>query len=133
MTQSAIGPVQQAFYDRMMGSSELTEAADVYDEVPENAKYPYVVFTSFTAGSWRTHSGPGEEVTVTLNILSQYAGYAEGQAILTILNKLFGDSMLDVEGYKTIRCYYDFSTVFRTPNNTRTLSVRYRLQLLENR
>ena len=61
----------------------------VYDDLPEQATYPYVVMGEITARDWSDKFEPGQEVYSTKHIWSQYRGKKEvtemGDAILQAL------------------------------------------------
>ena len=62
----------------------------VYDDLPEQAAYPYVVMGEITARDWSDKFEPGQEVYSTKHIWSQYRGKKEvtemGDAIMRALS-----------------------------------------------
>ncbi len=49
----------------------------VYDNTPENEKYPYITMGAITGRDWSDKSTPGQDVLVTVHAWSQYAGKKE--------------------------------------------------------
>lgn len=78
-------------HDAQVARIEAETTYDVYDDVPEQAPYPYVAMGEMTATDWSDKFEPGQEVYSTLHIWSQYKGRKEvvemGDAILQALTK----------------------------------------------
>ena len=78
-------------HDAEVARIEAETTYDVYDDVPEQAPYPYVVMGEMTATDWSDKFEPGQEVYSTKHIWSQYKGKKEvvemGDAILQALTK----------------------------------------------
>lgn len=123
------GPVQQAIYDALRTNTDLVAAVDgrIYDDVPQNEIFPYVSFGEFTSVSYRTHSGPGEEISVSIHVWSKYDGFKEAENIASIINSCLGDAPLEVVDHETIRCFFDYASGLRDTDNVRHITLRYRV------
>jgi hypothetical protein len=128
---SVFWPLQVAIRSLLTNDSELMDKINgVYDDVPKQAKFPYVTIGEVTSIPFRTLSGFGEECTVTLHIWSRYKGIKEAAEILDHLNRILADTVFDISGYEMVGCYYEFSETLRDPDgDTRHIPVRYRVQL----
>jgi len=78
-------------HDAEVARIEAETSFTVYDDLPEQAVYPYVVMGEMTARDWSDKFEPGQEVYSTKHIWSQYKGKKEvtemGDAILQALTK----------------------------------------------
>lgn len=131
---SMLYELQKSVYAKIAADSTIMALIEgVYDDPPENTDYPYITIGEATSVPWRSHDRPGEEVTFTLHIWSQQAGFSEGLLILKELNRLFGYVDLVVTGWDIVKCEYEFSDTFKDQDGlTRHVVVRYRVRGLEN-
>lgn len=58
---------------------EAQTSYKVFDDAPENEKYPYVTMGEVTARDWSDKFEPGQEVYSTIHIWSQYPGRKEAE------------------------------------------------------
>lgn len=128
---SALLSIQKTVFARLRADQDLMmKITGVFDEVPRDQLMPYVTVGDATSSPFRTMSRFGEEVTITLHIWSQYNGFKESLEILEDLNRLLADQELEVTGYDTVACFYEFSETIRDPDGiTRHVPVRYRIKL----
>ena len=126
---SALAAIQKAVYERLSADSSLMgKVTGIFDFVPDNQEFPYVTIGEATTVPFATFSRFGEEATITLHIWSRYQGFKEIADIMDDLNRLLGHQDLQVIGYDTITCFYDFSETLREPDGiTRHGVVRYRI------
>lgn len=87
MTQltTALATVQAGLYSRLHGDSTLTAmlaGQGIFDEVPENAPFPYVTIANNLEIRNDTFNRRGRDVTITLDIWSQGHGFNEALTIL---------------------------------------------------
>ncbi|MEU9972349.1 DUF3168 domain-containing protein [Streptomyces sp. NPDC051014] len=126
----ALEAVQRAFYARMTASPELMAlVTGVYDDVPEDATYPYIVLGEATETPDNAHARIGRATSSMLHIWSQYDGYAEALQILSVLAALFDHQPLDVPGLHHVSTNYEFSQTLtdpEPPGNIRHIPVRFR-------
>lgn len=80
-----------ALHDAEVARIEAETNYTVYDDIPKQAAYPYVVMGEMTGTDWSDKFEPGQEVFSTKHIWSQYQGKKEvvemGDAILQALSK----------------------------------------------
>lgn len=78
-------------HDAQVARIEAETSYAVYDDMPEQAAFPYVTMGEMTAKDWSDKFEPGQEVYSTIHIWSQYHGRKEaaemGDAILQALSK----------------------------------------------
>lgn len=78
-------------HDAEVARIEAETTYTVYDDMPEQAPYPYVVMGEMTARDWSDKFEPGQEVYSTKHVWSQYSGRKEavdmGDGILQALSK----------------------------------------------
>jgi len=78
-------------HDAEVARIEAETSYTVYDDIPEQAPYPYVTMGELTARDWSDKFEAGQEVYSTKHIWSQYKGKKEvtemGDAILQALTK----------------------------------------------
>lgn len=131
--RSALWPVQQAVYQRLLSYAPLiARVTGVLDHVPEGQAYPYVAIGEFIELPHLAFGEDGSEVVLALHIWSRYRGWKECSEILALLNDTLDDAELEVEGYRTVLVAFQESTTIRdTDGLTRHVVARYRLILEE--
>ena len=80
-----------ALHDAEIARIEAETSYTIYDDLPKQAAFPYIVMGEMTAVDWSDKFEPGQEVYSTKHIWSQYRGKKEvvemGDAILQALTK----------------------------------------------
>jgi hypothetical protein len=126
----AVWPVQQAMYARLTADPDLMAMAQVYDEVPENAAYPHVLFGLFTEQPDDAHDRYGIDLDATLHIWSEYRGYREAAVIASHLNRLLHRQPLVVSGFTNVSVAAEYRNFLRDPDpNLRQGVMRFRVWL----
>lgn len=78
-------------HDAQVARIEADTGYTIYDDLPKQVDFPYVVMGEMTARDWSDKFEPGQEVYSTIHIWSQYAGRKEaaemGDGILQALSK----------------------------------------------
>ncbi|PAN01041.1 hypothetical protein CJI59_13845 [Streptomyces sp. Alain-F2R5] len=124
-------PVQAALYARLKGDATLTgEISGVYDYVPEDVPYPFVVIGEATEVPDNWHGGFGRETVVTLHVWSRYQGYAQVLRIGARVTALLDHQPLTIEGLDHIATRFEFSQTLtdpEPPGDIRHLVLRYRV------
>jgi hypothetical protein len=54
----------------------------IFDDTPEQPKYPYVIVGEVSTTDWRTKSEPGVALVLTLHFWSQYPGKHEAAGMM---------------------------------------------------
>lgn len=85
---TALWPLQQSIYQRLSADKELIEkVTDVFDSVPENQPYPYVVIGEPSTLPFDTKNTFGEELSIVIHVWSDYEGKKEAYEILNACQK----------------------------------------------
>ncbi len=126
---AALFEIQKAIYAKLTGDAVLMgKVAGVFDAVPPNQAYPYLVIGDATEVPWDLFGTLGNEITMTMHIWSRYAGFAEALNILAEINRVLNRAALVLTGYNTFVCIYEWSETLRDPDGiTRHVPVRYRI------
>ena len=124
-------PVQAAVYARLTGDATLTGMiSGVYDYVPENAAYPFVVIGEALETPDNRHGGFGRQTVITLHVWSRYQGYAQVLRIGARVTALLDHQPLDMPGLSWIATRFEFSQTLtdpEPPGDIRHLVLRYRI------
>lgn len=130
---TSLKALQTALYGKLHGDATLLAlVTGVYDDVPEDTNYPYVVIGEFTEEPLNAMGKHGKEVTATLHVWSQYKGFAEAYDIANRIQVLLDEVALTVTGYTHVSTQYEFGESIREPDGvTRHIPLRYRIWLEE--
>lgn len=122
--------LQAGIYTRLTGYSALTTAlggARIYDHVPQNSAFPYVMIGDDTAIEADTKSHEGWEVTLTLHAWDYAA--AGGKSVKAILGHLYDalhrkEANVTVIGFQLVLLNVEFTRTFQE-SATEGASDRY--------
>jgi hypothetical protein len=107
--------VQQAVYSKLSGDSDvqalLGNPARIYDHVPPEAAFPYLVFGAVVARPFDDKDRTGFEQTITLDIWSRYRGGKEVKDIMQTIYSALHRTSLSVSGQVFISCEFASSDV----------------------
>lgn len=106
-------PVQKALNDRL---KELTNA-EVYDAVPQNAAYPYVVIDDTTILPDDPLAKRRDERIVYLSVWSKYRGQKEVLSILAQIDQLLHRQRLPMDTGRMVQCFVIGKLTRREPDN----------------
>jgi len=110
--------LQKAIYSRMINYSALTSllATDprstspaVYDHVPQDATFPYVVVGDTTMAPFDTDDSTGNDATVTIHVWSEYRGRIETKEIQDAIYNALHRNDLTVTGSDTIMVEWEYA------------------------
>jgi hypothetical protein len=127
---SAQWGLQQAVYARLSGDATLTSTlgADVYDETPQDAAYPYVVIGEDTELPDDTMGVTGRSMTLVLHYWSQYPGAREVKQVHARVDALLDRWTPTVAGWSLTETQFEFFEIVRDPDGiTRHGIARYRV------
>lgn len=62
--------LHKAVADRIVSQTDI----DVFDDTPENERFPYITMGALTGRDWSDKDTPGQEVHSTIHVWSQYKG-----------------------------------------------------------
>lgn len=125
-------PVQDAIRERLTGNADLMDdlTGGVFDYVPEEDVYPFVVIGEATETPDNRHGGFGRQTVVTLHVWSQYRGYAQGLAIAAKVTALLDHQPLTIVGLSHIATRFEYSQTLtdpEPPGNIRHVVLQYRI------
>ena len=135
---TALWPIQKAIYTTLSGDATLMAlATGVFDEVPGDQPYPYIVVGEGTESPLECMSNYGNEDTVNVHIydsagpLSDHAGWKKSvNDILSRMDTLLHYQDLTLEGFTpkaTVK--YDGGQTLKQ-GNIRHFVARYRVVIM---
>ena len=132
MTTGAFA-LQERLFTTLNSDNTLTSTlgAAVYDEVPENSSYPYVNIGADAQNEYDTKDLNGSDVTINIDVWSQYKGSKEAKNIMDRVHTLLHDTSLTVTGFNLVNLRFQSSGVLRDPDGiTRHGVMRFRAVML---
>lgn len=100
----------------------------VYDDVPENVPFPYVVIGDDVSAAFDDDCGSGADSMVTIHVWSTYPGRAEAKQILALIYRTLHRSNLVIAGNVTITIDADYQMTLLDPDGvTRHGVIRFRV------
>ena len=125
--------LQSTIFSTLNNDNTLTNTlgAGVFDEVLENATYPFVSIGEETAVDYSTKDLDGGEFTINIHVWSQYKGAKQTKEIMDRVHDLLHDSSLTVSGFNLANLRFEFSDILRDPDGvTRHGVMRFRAIIL---
>lgn len=121
--------IQAAVYDKLTGGI----STPVYDDVPQDSAFPYVVIGDDTSIPFDDDCGSGFESTLTLHVWSTHKGRQEVKRIMaSIYVTMHRQSLTLPDGY-LIMMDFDYQDSFLDPDGvTRHGVIRFRLLTRSN-
>jgi hypothetical protein len=124
-------PVQQALRAVLVADLTLTTLiTGVFDYVPEDAAYPYIVIGDATEIPDNSHDRYGWQTVATLHVWTQAEGHKQGLTIGRRITALLDHQPLTIPGYDHVVTRCEFSQTLtdpEPPGNIRHLVLRYRV------
>jgi len=116
--------IQAAIYTRL--ASVLS--VDVWDDVPQQPEFPYVVIGDDTAVDWSADAYIGTDATLTIHVWSRQSGRSETKAIQQEIDEALNRFELVVDGLDVVTLHREFSQTMLDPDGrTRHGVQRFRL------
>jgi hypothetical protein len=121
--------LQQALYETL--SAALS--CQVYDDVPENAAFPYCVIGEESCRDWGTKSQPGKEVEITLHFWSQKPGFMEVKQLANAgLQALTASQALQLDEFTVVQVQFLEAGFGREDDGvTRSGTLRLGVKIME--
>ncbi len=122
--------IQVSIYEELTGYYHLSSMVGdrIYDRVPQNSDYPYLVLGDDTSLPWDTDNTTGSENTLTLHVWSRYYGRKEVKDIMKAIYDCLHRKNIEVSGAHTVLCQHEFSESFLDPDGITTHGViRFRI------
>lgn len=129
---SALLSLQGAVLARLTGDAPLMgRLQGIYDgAAPQGAPMPFVVLGAPTEGSGNTLDRTGWSDTLTLHVLSDYAGSKEVLELVALMDAALA-APLAMDGHTSTRMRREFLTVLVEDDGVRHAPVRYRILTFE--
>jgi len=127
--------LQKAIYDTLDGSVTGMDGASVtvYDDVPEDVSYPYVILGEETTANNGSVTLDGVEHTLTIHVWSQYRGRREIKEIMESVYSLLHNTAISVSGASLVNIRQEFSTTLAENDGiTRHGVMRFRVVVFDN-
>jgi hypothetical protein len=126
---SPMGAIQDAVYDVLTADVTLmTLVSGIYDAVPENAEFPYVVIGEALELPDDRLDGYGRETVLTLHVWSRHRGFSEATEILARLVTLLDHQSLTITSQHHVATRYEFSQTLIDPEPyLRHIPIRFRV------
>lgn len=121
---------QTAIYSALTGAAAVTALVStrVYDEVQQNATFPYIEIGEAVGEDWGTKTRHGLDQSISIHIWSRYAGMKEAKQIANAIHDALHDATLTISGHDAILCRFEFGEFLLDPDGlTRHGIVRYRV------
>lgn len=128
-------PLQQAVFSALNGNVTGLNGSNitVYDDVPEDVVYPYVIIGEETALNFGSKTLDGVEHTLTIHVWSQYRGRREIKQIMQSVYEILHEADINVSGASLVNIRQEFSTTLAENDNiTRHGVMRFRAVVFDN-
>ncbi|MEG9884633.1 MAG: DUF3168 domain-containing protein [Hyphomicrobiales bacterium] len=105
MTASPAWALQKALFAKLSASDKLTvllKGKNIYDDVPQQAAFPYLTLGDIRTLDWSTQTRRGHEHRVTLHAWSRQPGRGEIQAIIAAVDHALDDAALGLEDHNLV-------------------------------
>lgn len=120
MSADSQWPLQQTVHTALSGDVTLQgflgNPARIYDHVPQDATFPYLVMGEATAGAFDTKTEDGMEQRLSLHIWSRYRGLKETKEIMAAVIAVLDQASLVVAGHVLVLLRLDSSATFLDPD-----------------
>jgi hypothetical protein len=120
-------------YAALTGDATLMGLVEgVYDDVPQDTDYPYIVVGEETTINAGTMTVDGLEHTLTIHVWSRYRGLKETKQIMERIYTLLHNSNLTVTGASLVNLRQEFSSTFVDADGlTRHGVIRFRAMVFD--
>lgn len=125
--------VATAIYSRLTGDATLVGLVEgIYDDVPQDTAYPYVVIGEETTVNNGSKTLDGQEYTLTLHVWSRYRGFKEVKQIMERIYTLLHNYDLSATGASVANLRQEFtSTLMDADGLTRHGVIRFRAAVFD--
>lgn len=123
--------IQGAVFHRLGGDQELKDlGAGVYDYLPEQATYPFIVIGEATEIPDNSHDRYGWQTVPVIHVWGQGRGFAQVLTIGSRVTALLDHQPLEVPGFHHVVTRFEFSQALTDPTppgDIRHLVLRHRV------
>ena len=133
MTSETFWHLQSALYSKLTENAALCSllaagSGGVYDEVPRDAVFPYIVIGDMSSLPEDTQDSRAEDVRMTLHIYSRSAGQRECKQVIDAAAAALEDGALNIAGHVAVLCRrVSASCLLMADGETRQGLLEYRL------
>ena len=129
--------LQQAIFTALDGATindaDGNAITGVFDDVPENTAYPYVVIGEETATNIDTKDKEAHEHTLTIHVWSQYRGRKEIKNIMSSVYTTLHNASITVSGASLVNIRHEFeNTLTEADGITRHGVMRFRIVVFDS-
>ena len=128
--------LQTAIYSLLSADSTLDGLVGnnrIYDEVPQNSAYPYVVIGEETTIDAGTKDKDAQEFTQTIHIWSRYRGSKQTKDIAQRIYTLLHNVAISVSGASFVNSRNEFFTILLDDDGlTRHGVMRFRVVIFDS-
>ena len=129
--------LQQAIFTALDGATindvDGNPITRVFDDVPENTAYPYVVIGEETATNIDTKDKDAHEHTLTIHVWSQYRGRKEIKNIMSSVYTTLHNASITVSGASLVNIRHEFeNTLTEADGITRHGVMRFRAVVFDS-
>ncbi len=129
--------LQQTIFNALDGATingvDGNAITGVFDDVPENTAYPYVVIGEETATNIDTKDKDAHEHTLTIHVWSQYRGRKEIKNIMSSVYTTLHNASITVSGASLVNIRHEFeNTLTEADGITRHGVMRFRAVVFDS-
>lgn len=121
--------IQKAVYEVLSNDSEIKKKVKgVYDDTPQNEKYPYIVIGDDTINKWDTDTELGFNTTLTIHSWSRKAGKKEIKEVMDLIYTALHRAEINIDTLHLVTCECEFMETFTDSDRiTRRGVQRFRI------
>lgn len=86
---------------------------NVFDDVPQRTKFPYVTIGDIETRDWDTQTSTGHEHIITLHVWSKHRGRKEVQTIIGEIDGALDDKALPLQDHALVNLHVIFWSALR--------------------
>lgn len=102
--------IQRAIYEMFAQSPGV--GYSVYDDVPQDTDYPYIVIGDDTSEPFDSKTFDGFEVSVVIHSWSRYSGKKQVKEMMGAVYNLLHNQQITVPDYHFVLCLLEFEETF---------------------
>ena len=121
--------IQKAVYTTLANDTAIKKKVKgVYDDVPQDEKYPYIVIGDDTINKWDTDTELGLNTTLTIHAWSRKAGKKEIKEVMGLIYNALHRAEININNMNLVTCECEFMETFTDSDRiTRRGVQRYRI------
>ena len=119
MTTSPALALQTGLRAALLADAALVTAlggAQVFDDVPREAPFPYITIGEIETRDWSTQTSRGNEHTVTVHVWSRYRGRKQVQELIAEVDRILDGTDPPLADHRLVNLSTVFWTALREPD-----------------